>query len=83
MARWPRAQRGWLQGRFEVRLVSFLVEKALGKRPLCTAGGTENGSLPAFCSTTPASVVSGFIHTPSRGEYPRTWPKLTRSATSS
>ena len=36
-----KAQRGWLQGRFQVRLLSFLLERATGVRPLGRDDGIE------------------------------------------
>ena len=36
-----KAQRGWLQGRFRVRLLSFLVERVTGVRPLGRDDGVE------------------------------------------
>lgn len=36
-----KAQRGWLQGRFRVRLLSFLIERVTGVRPLGADDGIE------------------------------------------
>ncbi len=36
-----KAQRGWLQGRFKVRLLSFLIERVTGVRPLENEDGIE------------------------------------------
>lgn len=36
-----KAQRGWLQGRFRVRLLSFLIERVTGVRPLGPDDGVE------------------------------------------
>lgn len=36
-----KAQRGWLQGRFRVRLLSFLIERVTGVRPLGCDDGVE------------------------------------------
>ena len=36
-----KAQRGWLQGRFRVRLLSFLIERVTGVRPLGRDDGIE------------------------------------------